>query len=410
MKITTRIALRYIFTLRSFQFITVITIISMIGIIVGVAALISVLSIFNGFAEFTESQMLEFDPHLRIKAEKGEWLENTDAYLEELNSIPHISAASAIIQRRVVAIKQNKMQVLNLQAVNVNRFEEVSGVADKIVIGSFDLSRKHGLPGIVIGGGISNTFRALPGDTISLLSPQIIEKSILSGRKRGGIDMVITGIFQTHQKDYDNLYCYASFQIAERLFKAPQNSANSIDIRLDDIDRTNETAKLLRKRFIDKAEILTWYDLHKELYNIMALERIAAFVVLSLIIVIAVFNILASLSMTVVEKKGDIALLKSLGATNKMVKELYIREGFIIGLISTIGGTALGLLLTYGQMEFGWFSLDSGKYLLDAIPVSLHALDVIVIFVFSLLLSTVATIYPAKRAARTDIAASLRNE
>ncbi len=410
MKVSTRIALRYIFTLRSFQFITVITIISMIGIMIGVAALISVISIFNGFAEFTESQMIEFDPHLRVSAKQGEWLSNASELEQKINSLDEVEKASSIIQRRVVAVKNTKMQVLEMQAVRADQIDFVSGIRESLVVGSFDISSNKGLPGIVLGGGVSNTFRALPGDTISLMSPALIEKSILRGNRQSGVKTVITGIFQTHQKKYDNLYCYIDFPLGRNLFKAPNNSATSIDIRLKDIEETNKTAKKLSSILPEDVEILTWYDLHKELYNIMAIERVAAFVVLSLIIIIAVFNILASLSMTVVEKRKDIALLKALGATNKMIRNLYISEGFIIGLISSVLGTILGLILTFGQIEYEWFSLDTSKYLIQAIPVSVHAIDVIITFCFSLLLSTLATIYPARRAARTDIAVSLRNE
>jgi lipoprotein-releasing system permease protein len=410
MKIHTRIALRYIFTLRSFQFITVITVISMIGIIIGVAALISVISIFNGFAEFTESQMIEFDPHLRISASRGDWLENPDEMLKKIKSLGEVEVASAIIQRRVVAVKNNKMQVLELQAVNNNQIDHVSGIRKTMVLGRFDIEQKNRLPGIVIGGGVSNTFRALPGDTISLLSPEIIERSIVKGSHHSGINTIITGVFQTHQRDYDNLYCYVDHSLGTRLFKSPKNAATSIDIRLKDIENTDEVAKELKAMLPKNVDVLTWYDLHKELYNIMALERLAAFVVLSLIIMIAVFNILASLSMTVVEKRKDIALLKAIGATDKMIRNLFISEGAIIGLLSTILGTVLGLILTFGQKEYGWFALDTGKYLINAIPVSVNPMDIIIIFFFSLFLATIATIYPARRAARTEISLGLRNE
>jgi len=410
MKVHTRIALRYIFTLRSFQFITVITIISMIGIVIGVAALISVISIFNGFAEFTESQMINFDPHLRVSAIRGEWIENPDEMLKTVRSLEEVQVASSIIQRRVVAVKNTKMQVLELQAVRNDQIDHVSGIRKSMVLGRFDIIQKNRLPGIVIGGGVSNTFQALPNDTISLLSPEIIEKSIVKGSRHSGINTLVTGVFQTHQRDYDNLYCYVDHSIGSRLFKAPDNAATSIDIRLKDIEKTEQTAKKLRTMLPVNVEVMTWYDLHKELYNIMALERLAAFVVLGLIIVIAVFNILASLSMTVVEKRKDIALLKALGATDKMIRNLFISEGAIIGLLSTILGTALGLLLSFGQKEYGWFALDTGKYLINAIPVSVIFTDIFIIFFFSLFLATIATIYPARRAARTEISPGLRNE
>jgi lipoprotein-releasing system permease protein len=267
------------------------------------------------------------------------------------------------------------------------------------------------LPGIIIGSELSDKLKVLPRDTITLMSPSLIESTFLNLGQKPGIQAVITGIFSTHAKEYDQIYAYSSDVLGIKLFKAPPESAHSIDIRLKNFNDVEKVKSELEQFFIDKGVIIqSWYDLHRELYNILRFERYASFIILSLIIIIAIFNVLASLSMTVVEKNVDIATLKAIGGSNRLIQRIYMAEGFIIGLISTIVGALLGLGFCYGQIHFQWFKLDTSKFLIQAIPVSVYANDVIVVCIFSLLLSFLAAIYPARRAARTIIAKAIREE
>lgn len=410
MKFPTRIALRYVFSLRSFHLISVITIISIVGIVVGVAALISVLSIFNGFGEFAQNQMIGLDPHIRISAQEGAWIENVDSLLPELKDNPKIQAYAPIINGRVIIMDKSNMQVLNLSSVRKEELKFVSGISDSIMHGQFITEPVGGIQTIVIGAGLANRLGIFPGDTLSLMSPVMIEKAIKSHRKKKGIKALVTGIFRTHTKEYDELNGYSGMELGYSLFKPPAGSAFSIDIRLHDIGDVDVTMNELRGILPEGLRVQSWYDLHSDLYNIMKFERLATFVVLSLIIIIAVFNVLASLSMTVIEKKSDIAALKAMGATNSTMRKIFMTEGLFIGVVSTILGTGLGLLFCYGQQEYGWVGVDPRKYLVDAIPVSIHFVDVTATVVFSLLLSLLATIYPAKRAAESSLIEGIVHE
>jgi len=410
MKLPVRIAVKYIYPFRSFHFITVITTLSLIGIIVGVAAIICVTSIFNGFREFAENQLLSFDPHIRIAAQKGAWINNCDSINELLKCEPGIKASASVIQGRTVILKGSNLQVSTLNAVRQKDFRYVSGIDTSIILGRFLLRSQPYFPTIVIGAFLADKLHALPGDTLTLMSPALIETAILSLSSNVGVQVRVAGIFQTNNREYDESYLFASFDVGQNLFKLQDNTAFSIDIRINDISEVNKIKAKLEKKFRGTLIVQSWYDLHKDLYDIMKLERVAAFVVLSLIIIIAAFNVLASLSMTVVEKHKDIGVLKSSGAKDSLIRNIYMITGIFIGLISTVIGALLGLGLCYGQIKFSWYQLDKTKFLISAVPVSVHYSDVILVVIFSLFLSLAASIYPAHKASKLLITNAIREE
>ena len=251
MNYSLRIAIRYIFTKRSFHFITVISVISLCGIVIGVAALISVISIFNGFREFTEKQLIGFDPHLRITANKSAWINNSERLISTIMKIESIVSAVPIIQGRTIAINGNNMQVFTLNCVEPLKLKSVSGISDKIMMGSFYLGSVNNLQSIVLGAGVADRLKVLPGDTISLISPRIIESSIKQFRMNNPIRTIVTGIFQTNAKDFDNIYAYANDNIGKELFGVPFNSVSSIDIKINNIDELEKVKKSLMSSIPD---------------------------------------------------------------------------------------------------------------------------------------------------------------
>ncbi len=408
MRLPLRIALRYIFSRRSFHFITVITFISIVGITVGVAALITVISIFNGFGDLTEKQIVGFDPHIRITSENENPEETFEKLLPEIQKIEEVKAASTAIRGRVVATKGSNVNVFNLIALPPERSDYYSILARNVTIGEFDLTGGN-LPGIVLGIALADKLNVLPKDTLILMSPKMVETSLRTYRKKAGMKCVVTGIFRTNF-EADQIYGFVSESVGRQLFSPIPKTSYTMALRLESLEKAGKVEKSIKKLLPAGFNIVTWKDLNEELFNVMEFERMAAFVILSLIIIIAAFNVLASLSMTVVEKRRDIAALKSFGATDRLIRNTFLTEGLIIGVISTTLGTAIGLFLCFGQIEYGWFALDGQQYIVNAIPVLVNATDVAIIAVFSLLLSFLATIYPAKRASDVVIAESIRDE
>jgi lipoprotein-releasing system permease protein len=157
-------------------------------------------------------------------------------------------------------------------------------------------------------------------------------------------------------------------------------------------------------------KVLTWKELNKDLYNIMQMEKVAVFCVLSLILLIAIFNVFASLAMTVMEKKQEIAIFKAIGASDKFISKIYLYEGMFIGIIGTLIGLLIGILLVLGQDAFEWLKISSNTYLIDAIPVIINGYEIAIVCIFSLLLAFIATIYPAKKANQLIISQAIRSE
>jgi lipoprotein-releasing system permease protein len=409
MKLPFRIALRYLFSVRKFHFITFITVISIIGIVIGVAALIIVMSIFNGFGEFTEQQLIGVDPHIRILPANGAWLENYKSITAGLHSYDEIKAFAPVINGRMIITAKDNMKVVQLFGFDAKNYSTVSGLNKSVINGEFTIDDTETGKSLVLGAGLAYALKVNVESQVRIMSFKDVEKSILTMSRRPGTGMQVTGIFSTNNPEYDDTYGITSIENAARLLKVPVNAVSAIDIRLFNI----ETAEKLKEKLLEKypgSTVLTWFDLHRELYTILKLERLAVFVVLSLIIIIAVFNILASLSMTVVEKRSDIGVLKALGASDKFIRKTYLYLGSLIGLISTGIGTAIGLGFCYGQIHYHWIKLNSAQYLIKSLPLTVVWTDVLLVICVALGFSFLATVYPAKRAASVHVIEAIREE
>ncbi|MCO5252058.1 MAG: ABC transporter permease [Candidatus Kapabacteria bacterium] len=410
MKFEYFIARRYIFAKRSFNFITVITVLSIIGITVGVAALIVVLSIFNGFQNMTKKQFLGFDPHIRIVPKEGTWFDPKGL----TKQIAEIEMTESIVESynsKAIGFNNNQVQVFELLAVDSEHEDFYDGIRRATIFGKFALKTDNPrLPGIVVGNVLADKLRVLPGDTLMLLSPRSIEKIISGVGMRGTQPAIVTGIFSSNIKDYDSRFGISSDVLAKSILNPNMGFINSIDLRINDIKHLDAMKSKISAILPKDLQVLTWQDLNPDLFAIMKFERFATFSVLSIIIMLAVFNVLISLSMTVIEKRRDIGVLRSMGASGKSIRNIFVYQGVIIGLVSTVIGTALGLFVSFGQINYKWLKVDSSKFIIDAIPVAVDSADVWIIAGFSIILSTIATIYPARRASDMEIIGSIRTE
>lgn len=394
-----KIAIRYIALKKSFSFITVINFISTIGIVIGVAALIIVMSIFYGFQKLTEEQMIAFDPHLIIDAEED--------IIDEINNnltIDNLLSKAIVINSKGVLIKDEKLSAVNINLYDNDNKSHLLPLAENILMGNFYFPKNNS---IVLGFKLASTLDVMPGDTITLVSPAQLERSFITFSSFPGTQVIVEGIFRSNLRDYDDSYIFASHDLANKILG--NKYTKKVEMRLIDIDKINNTIDIITKEK-QNLEITTWMDLNRDLFNIMRLERLSSFIVLSLIILIAVFNVLASLNMTVIEKKSDIGILRSMGANDRFIKNIFIIEGLIIGMVGTFLGTVLGLGFCYAQINYELFSLDSGKYIVSAIPLIINYTDVFFVIAISIVLSITSTIYPAKKAASINVIEAVRSE
>jgi lipoprotein-releasing system permease protein len=219
----------------------------------------------------------------------------------------------------------------------------------------------------------------------------------------------VVGIYDSNNKDYDAHYAYVSLASARYLFHH-EDGAGGIEMRLRNISVAERMKERLSGLLGDQFMVSTWYDLHKNLYSVMKVERWSAYVILCLIVGVATFNVLGSLTMGVIEKKREIGVLKSLGATRPSITRIFMFEGLLVGVLGTGLGVAIGLLVCYLQIHYHLFPLDSSVYIIPAIPVDVNLGDIVAVVAASMTLSTLASLYPARRAARLLPVAAIRWE
>lgn len=402
------IAKRYFFT-RKINFITIISFISVTGVSIGVAAMIIVLSVFNGFNKKVTSILIGFDPHIRIESVTSNKL-NQYENIHQILINSNINNFSPFIISKGLLASESLNKICYIKGVDENQISKTSGIKNFTHFGKFDLKSSGNYGSVVIGFALANNLKTFIGDTLTIISPKGLEYSLTQFIEPVMKKFIIKGIFDSDNRDYDSKYAYISMEEAQNLFDFGEN-VSGIDIRIDDLDKSDLIKDYLTKTINNPdISVSTWYDLHNDFYSILKIERWVAFIILSLIIAVASFNILGSLTMSVIDKKRDIGILKTIGASDKLISKIFIYEGLIIGLTGAFIGTVLGTSLTLLQMYFGIYKLDSTVYKLEALPVELRFLDFILIPSAALFLCFISSIYPAKRAARQKPVESIRWE
>ena len=407
MNIIPKIAIRYIFPKHSFNFISIITFISILGIAIGVAALLTVLSIFNGFREISENTILSVDPVIRIVPAKSAYIKNTQEIIETIKKIKSINKITPTIQSKSIIINGDKIEIAELLSSDSNSLLNM----ENIVFGKLNLMNNNAVLGITLANRLMIT--PFSDDAVRIITPKMLQNSFQTLQIPSGITVYPSGFFQGNIKEYD--YCYINSMLHKKLIKINDNICSYINVNIDnkiEVDAIKEKLQnLLQNNLLQNdVKVLTWKELNRDLYNIMQMEKVAVFCVLSLILLIAVFNVFASLAMTVMEKKQEIAIFKAIGASDKFISKIYLYEGMFIGIIGTFIGLLIGILLVLGQDAFEWLKISSNTYPIDAIPVIINGYEIAIVCIFSLLLAFIATIYPAKKANQLIISQAIRSE
>jgi len=408
MNFETFIAKRYLISKHKINFITIISFISISGITVGVAALIVVLSVFNGFGSLVTSYLMSLDPHIRITAISNEGEQEIIKVDELLSNRKEIKAYSPFIEGKILSYNKGLTQVLNLKGISEESVNNVYLLSDNIVDGVDSLNQKSS--NAVVGLQLADKLQVFTGDTLLLISPSNIEQAITQLSLPLSRKIIVSGIFSSKNNDYDGGYIFCSLKDAQYLF-GYKNNFQGYDIRLNDIDNSNKIKKELQAQLDpNKFSVSTWYDFHQELYSVMQVERWTAYIILSLIIAVATFNILGSLSMSVIEKRRDIGILRSMGVTEKSVLKIFMFEGLLIGIIGTLLGVIIGYIICYIQINYNIYPLDPSQYKIDSLPIEVRFSDFFFISGASMILSFLASLYPAKRAAKVNPISAIKWE
>ncbi|MFQ6113256.1 MAG: lipoprotein-releasing ABC transporter permease subunit [bacterium] len=406
------IARRYLKSKRKTGFISLITYISILGVMIGVAALIIVLSIMNGFESEVRTRIIGFGSHIRLRTFHNQGLENYRNIIKKIENFDHIIGISPYIDEKALIISKNRKAGVVIKGVDSNTIGQVSDIEDDVIYGTFEIGEiktdgHKTLPGIVLGRYLAEKLGAGLGDKIQVLSPTGL--SPLISRMPHLRTFQVSGYFETGLFEFDDVFAYISIKEAQRLFDLKKR-VSGLEIRLDDLNQSDNVSNRIDAFLGYPYTSVTWFDMNKTLFSWMQIEKWAAFIILSLIIMVAAFNIVSTLIMVVLEKTKEIGILKSMGATSTSIMKIFMFEGLVGGAIGTILGSIIGFLLCWSQWKYQYFSLPPDVYIISSLPILMKGKDFFLIALAAVLLSLMATVYPAWKAAQLDPVEAIRYE
>ena len=402
------IGLRYTRAQRSNHFISFIALVSMIGLMLGVAVLITVLSVMNGFDRELKNRILGMIPQATIAS--GEIIQDWPNLVKRVEQHPHVVAAAPFTQIQGMIAAQGQVSGVVISGIEPQLEQNVSIVQHHMSAGSL-AGLREGEFGIVLGKSLTDSLGLRVGDKVTLVLPEASPSpaGVIPRFKR----FTLVGTFSIGS-DVDGLIGYIHLNDAARLLRLP-DGAQGVRMKLDDIFAAPQVAQDLAQQ-LPNMYPNDWTQTHGNLFAAIQMEKAMVSLLLFLIVLVAAFNIVSSLVMTVTDKKSDIAILRTLGASPATITRIFMVQGMIIGMVGTLIGTILGVIaaLTIGEV-FSWVSQVFGLQLMDAyfinyLPSQLRGSDVLTVVSVSLALSFLATIYPALRAAKIQPAEALRYE
>ena len=399
MKFPFYIARRYLFSKKSTNAINVISLISVSGVAVATMALIIVLSVFNGFHDMVASFFTQFDPQLKVVPTEGKTVPSDDPVLTEIRQLPQVDVATETVEDMALAIFNGKQAMVNVKGVDDN-FSELTHI-NEIVYGDGEFALhaadlEYGTLGIRLAQDLSAGVRF--GDFIQIYAPRREGQLDLASPQDGfEVDSLLMPgvVFSTRQGKYDRNYIIAPIGFARRIFDQ-QGMLTSLELRLKDGSNLNATKRQMRKIAGEKYQVLDRFEQQADTFRIMQIEKFIAYIFLTFILIVACFNIIGSLSMLMIDKKDDVVTLHNLGADNQQIKKIFLLEGRLIAILGAVVGIVLGLLLCWLQQTFGLVGMgsQSGMFVVNAYPVSVHYSDVLLVFLTVIAVSWLAVWYP----------------
>ena len=320
-----------------------------------------------------------------------------------------VAAAAPYIAGKALLVANRMHKVVMVKGVVDSTIDGVSGVKQRTFLGTFAFHDAPGRSGIVLGQTLADRLGTMVEAPLAILSPVGVDAMMIQLSEPIVRQCAVRGIYDSNNKDYDAHYAFVSLETARDIFQLA-DGVSGVDIRLRSIEESDAVRDELQHRLGPGYRVSTWFDLHKDLYSVMMIERWTAYIILCLIVGVASFNVLGSLTMGVIEKRRDIGVLKALGATKSSILRIFMVEGLLVGTIGTFLGSVLGLFVCYLQIEYQLFPLDPTVYIIPAIPVEVRWTDFIAVAGASMLLSFLASLYPARRASNLTPVQAIRWE
>jgi lipoprotein-releasing system permease protein len=368
-------------------------------------AQVLVLSVFNGFEGLVKSLYSSFYNDMRVTPTEGKTFTLTLAQIAEIKKQPFVTGISMLAEENALLKNEESQKVVSLKGVDKN-YENISGVASKISNGTFDIGSID-TPKIVVGYGVQNAASinvsdALPASIVTIILPKKTfntnaEEAISEGNARAA------GVFAI-QQEIDEKFAITNIDFVKQQMGLSANEYSAIEMKLQPKADVEEAKKDLQKLLGAALKVQNRYEQNANLYNTMRMEKWVVYAVLTLIIIIASFTIISVLTMLVLEKQKDISILRSMGTTKMGIQKIFLAEGLLLSLIGAASGIALAIIICLLQIKFHFIKISGGSFLIDYFPVKMIATDFLMVAATALTISFLAAWFPARKAAKKEIA------
>lgn len=410
------IGLRYLRARRQETFISLITIISVLGVMIGVMTLNVVMAVMTGFEETLRDRLLGINAHVAL-VNSGDQLRDYDKLVEEVEKEKGVVAASPSIYGQVMLTSGPRVSGVVVRGIDPDRFNRVVDIERYIKEGGLQNLKKQQalqvedrtvlLPGVILGVRLANQLGVFLGSPIQVVSPLGSPTAIgvIPKVRR----FVVAGIFNSGMSEIDSTLVYMGLADAQKFFELG-DAVTNIEIRVQDVYQAKTVADNIQRRLGFPYLTEDWSRLWPNLFSALKLEKTVYFLVLLLMVLIGAFNIISTLIMVVMEKRKDIAILQSMGATRESIRKIFLLKGCVIGVVGTLLGVVLGLAICLLIQEYSFIELPKDVFLISTVPVRIYLGNFLLVGFASLGVCLLASIYPARQAAKLDPVEIIRYE
>ncbi len=400
-----RFAWRYFKAKKSANAINIIAWVTTIVIAFATCCQLLVLSVFNGFEGLVKSLYSSFYNDIKIIPASGKTFTLTPDQLKAINSLPFNAGTSLIAEEKALLQNGESQTVVSLKGVDEN-YKNISGVVAKIAGGDFDIGNID-TPKIVVGYGIQNAAfinlgEAFPASVVTLILPKKAATNSASDAMSEG-NAKAAGVFAI-QQEIDNQYAITNIDFVKQQMGFAADEFSAAEIKLKDKENVEKAALRLKELLGTGYKIQTRYEQNANLYSTMQMEKWAIYAVLTLILIIAAFNMVSALTMLVLEKRKDISILRSMGTTKNGIRKIFLAEGLLLGIIGAACGISLALIICLLQIKFHIIKISGGSFLIDYFPVKLIGTDFLMVATTAVSIAFLASWFPAGKAAKQKIA------
>ena len=405
------IALRYLRTKRRHGFITLLTGISIGGVALGVTALLTVLAVMNGFENEVQTRIAGTDAHVVLLGESVAGIEAPDTLVARAARLPGVLGAAPFTYTKAMVLYEGLAEGLVVKGVDLAAERRVTSIAERIEppLEAIPAADADGMPGIVLGSELAARLGAVVGDVVVLASLAGAEQSAMGFAPKLR-KFRVAGLFTSGLYTYDSSFGFISIPAAQSFFQLGA-AVTGVEIKLADMfDAPRAGRAILDALHVPGLRANNWIELNRNLFTWMKLEKVVMFVILALIVLVAAFNVVSTLFMVVLEKRRDIGVLKSMGATRRTILNVFLVEGLLIGGVGTALGVALGGVLIAFLRRYPVVRLPGDVYFIERLPVRPEAGDFAAVILAALLLCLAAALYPAWRAASLEPVDAIRRQ